>query len=181
MGEITIREATPDDVADILRIAERGWNVTYDDILSQKTIDTAIAEWYDADSTREYIEREDVGYFVAERNGDIVGYVSGGPSSKKNVANLGAIYVEPDCWNKGIGTALLREFEKFCCRRDYETIQFQVLSENDVAGSFYRKHGYEVVETQDTELFGETVSENLFRGKIGLGDRTASSDSGDRA
>ena len=166
MGEITIREATPNDVADILHIAERGWYTAYDDILSRETIKSAMAEWYDADTTREFITRKDVAYFVAERNGDIVGYVSGGPSREEHVANLGAIYVDPDYWNEGIGTALLREFEGFCRRRDYEYIQFQVLSENAVGKSFYRKQGYEIIETRDTELFTESVSETLFRGTV---------------
>lgn len=166
MNEITIREATPNDVTDILHIAERGWYTTYDDILSQETIESAMAEWYDEDTTRKFITREDVAYFVAERNGDIVGYVSGGPSREENVANLGAIYVDPDYWNEGIGTALLREFEEFCRRQDYEYIQFQILFENAVGKSFYRKQGYEIIETRDTELFTETVSENLFRGTV---------------
>lgn len=166
MTEFILREATPDDVTGVLRIAERGWNATYTDILSQETIDEAIAEWYDMDTIREFIENEDVAYFVVEEDGDIVGYVSGGPSSEENVATLGAIYVDPDYWNEGIGTALLREFEKFCRRQNYETVRFQMLSENDIGESFYRKQGYEIIEKQETDLFGETVSENLFRRKI---------------
>lgn len=166
MGEITIREATSDDVAAIQRLAERGWNTTYDNILSQETIDSAMSEWYDADTIRGFITREDVAYFVAERNDNIVGYVSGGPSREEGVANLGAIYVNPDYWNEGIGTALLREFEEFCRRQGYKSIQFQVLCENEVGESFYRKHGYEITESRDTELFGERVSENVFRGTV---------------
>lgn len=166
MNELTLREATPDDVTGVLRIAERGWNTTYADILSQETIDAAMAEWYDTDTIREFIESEDVAYFVAERDENIVGYVSGGPSNEANVATLGAIYVDPDYWNEGIGTALLREFEEFCRRRNYETVRFLVLSENDIGESFYRKQGYEIIEKQETDLFDETVSENLFPGKV---------------
>lgn len=67
MTEFILREATPDDVTGVLRIAEREWNTTYADILSQETIDAAMAEWYDTDTIREFIESEDVMYFVAER------------------------------------------------------------------------------------------------------------------
>lgn len=48
----------------------------------------------------------------------------------------------------------------------YETIQFRVLAENDVGSSFYRKHGYDVIDEWDTELFGETVLEYKFQGEI---------------
>ena len=72
MDEITIREATSEDVEDILDIAERGWNNAYRDFLSQETIYTAMAEWDDPDEMREYIRREDVAYFVADSGEDIM-------------------------------------------------------------------------------------------------------------
>lgn len=164
MDSVTIREATFADVEDILRIAEQGWNEAYSGILSQETIDTAMTEWYGADNTREIVEREDAVYFVAERNGEIIGYVSGGPSNKKNVANLGAIYVDPNHWGKGTGTALLETFEDYCRREDYDRIRFRVLSENDVGTSFYRKHGYNVIDEQETNLFDELVRECIYSG-----------------
>lgn len=166
MAELTIRTAVADDVPTILRIAERGWKTAYGDFLSQQTIDTAMAEWYDPNTTREQIECEDVAYFVAEQHGNILGYASGSPSSEKTIATLGAIYVDPEYWGNGVGTALLEEFEDFCRQRGCDTIQFQVLTENDVGTSFYRKHGYEVVEVRATELFGETVREYEFHGQL---------------
>jgi ribosomal protein S18 acetylase RimI-like enzyme len=173
MDGITIREATSRDVKDILAIAERGWNRTYSDFLSQETIDTAMAEWYDSDDTQEYIKREDVTYFVAENSEDIVGYISGGPSDEENVAYLGALYVDPNYWREGAGTALLEEFEAFCCRENYDRIQFNVLTENNVGTSFYEKHGYEVIEEQETEVFGESTQERVYSGSIGKDSNSA--------
>lgn len=165
MTKITIRAAVPKDIPAIRRIAERGWNGAYRGILSQETIDTAMTEWYDPDTIREIIEREDVAYFVTEQNGDIVGYASGGPSDEETIATLGAIYVDPDHWGEGIGTTLLEEFEDFCDHHGYDAIQFQVLAENNVGMSFYRKHGYNVVEERDTDLFSEPVRKCEFRGR----------------
>ena len=167
MDEITVREATSEDIEDILDIAERGWNSTYGDSLSQGTIDTAIAEWYDPGDTREHIRRENGAYFVAEKDEDIIGYISGGPGDKERVAHLGAVYVDPDYWGKGAGTALLEEFEGFCRREGYDRIQFHVLTDNNVGTSFYEKHSYEVIEEQDTEVFGESTRERVYSGKIG--------------
>lgn len=166
MVECTVREATAEDVSAIQRVAERGWNATYGDILSQETIDAAMGEWYDAASTKGLIEREEVAYFVAEHDGDLVGYVSGGPSGETGVATLGAIYVDPDYWNEGIGTALLETFETVCRQQGYEELQVNVLAENHVGRSFYRKHGYEVVEERETDLLGEVAAECVFRGRI---------------
>ena len=166
MSEVQVREATSEDIEDILDIAERGWNSAYSDFLPQETIDTAMAEWYDPDNTRELIGREDVAYFVVEKGGDIIGYISGGPSDKENVASLGAVYVDPAYWGEGAGTALLEEFERFCRGENYNRIQFNVLFENKVGTSFYEKHGYEVVEEQETELFGESTRERVYSGRV---------------
>lgn len=33
--------------------------------------------------------------------------------------------------------------------------------------SFYEKHGYEVIEEQETEVFGESTQERVYSGSIG--------------
>lgn len=73
-----------------------------------------MSEWYGREDTRKHVESDSIAYVVAEEGGEVVGYVSGGPGDEEGVATLGAIYVDPDHWNEGIGTALLSAFEGFC-------------------------------------------------------------------
>ena len=163
MDEIAVRAAEPDDLEQILAIAERGWNTAYGEFLSQETIDAAMTEWYDPDDVREYIQRSDSAYFVAEADSDIVGYLNGGPTeTNEDTASLWAIYVDPAQWRAGIGTALLTEFEAFCWRNSYIRIRIRVLAENKVGRSFYEKHGYEVVKDRDTTVFGEETRELVY-------------------
>lgn len=171
---VTVREATTNDVAAIVALAERAWRAAYGEILDTGTIDAAIDEWYDPGGTREAIEREDVAYYVAvertpgevERPAqDILGYVSG--HGHEGTARLGAIYVDPQRWGEGIGSALLSRFERFCRERDCARVEFEVLRENEVGQSFYRKRGYEAVDEREIELFGETVREQVFAGALG--------------
>lgn len=164
MDAVSIREMVDDDVPEVLRIGDAGWRAAYGDILRAETIDEAIDTWYDPEMIREQIADEDAGNFVAERDGEVVGYVSGGPAEESGVTILGAIYVDPDYWGEGIGTALLQEFERDCRDRGDDTIRLHVLADNDIAVSFYRKHGYEAVDERETELFGETTREYIFEG-----------------
>ncbi|RDI71204.1 GNAT family N-acetyltransferase [Halopelagius longus] len=180
MIEVTVREATADDVPAVRRIARRGWNAAYGDLLSQETIDAAMATWYAPDATRATVEGGDAAYFVAEPTGDaseptsgdrgtpsdVVGFAAGGPSETAGVATLSAIYVDPDHWGGGVGTALLERVEEFCREEGCETLEIRVLSENRVGRSFYRSKGYEAVEKRDTKLFGEAVREFVFRGRL---------------
>lgn len=166
MAAVTIRSAKPGDIHAILRIAERGWNETYGDFLSQETIESAMTEWYDPDTTRAEIEHRAGVYFVAEQNGAIRGYVSGGPSGEVSSVTLSAIYVDPDYWGDGIGTALLDEFEEFWRQRGYDTITLQVLARNEIGLAFYQKRGYDVIDGRETDLFGETVREYELRDEL---------------
>lgn len=166
MADVTVRDATPGDVPAIRRIAERGWSATYGDILARETIDAAMAKWYSPEATREFVEREDAAYLVAERDGEVVGYATGGLGDEESVATLNAIYADPEHWGEGIGTALLNRFERFCREEGYDALEIRVLSENGVGQSFYRTRAYELVEERETELFDETVGECLFRGRI---------------
>ncbi|WP_336326634.1 GNAT family N-acetyltransferase [Halovenus sp. HT40] len=165
METLTVREAVPSDTPEILSVAEAGWEETYGDILAEETISTALDEWYDEAETREAIEHDAVGYFVAERDGSVVGYLSGSVRDD-SIGHLGAIYVAPDQWGEGIGTALLQQFEQWCADRDCPEIRLHVLSDNAIGQSFYRSHGYESVESEQTELFGEEVSQQLFHGTV---------------
>lgn len=162
MSSFTVRPAETDDAELIRAVAERAWPAAHGHILSSETIDSVLSQWYDPDDTRDAIQRDEVGYFVAERDGDVVGYVSGGRSDDPDVATLAAIYVDPDHWGNGIGTALLERFESFCRSRGYERVRLRVLAENDRAQMFYRAHGYEQVGEDETELFGEGAVEATY-------------------
>lgn len=162
MSTHSVRAARPADADAIRAVADSAWPAAHGHILSAETIERVLAEWYDPDDTRDAIGRDDIGYFVAERDGDVVGYVSGGRSDDPDVASLAAIYVDPDHWGKGVGSALLERFESFCRGRGYERVRLHVLAENDRAQSFYRTRGYEQTDEHETELFGERSVEAVY-------------------
>ncbi|MFC6721328.1 GNAT family N-acetyltransferase [Halobacteriaceae archaeon SHR40] len=163
MSSVTVRRARPDDTDAVVALAGRSWRAAYGDILDEETIAAALGEWYSPEGTREAIQSERVGYFVATDR-EIVGYVSG--HAGETTAQLGAIYVDPDRWGEGIGTQLLERFEQYSHDRGCERIELEVLADNDLGESFYRARGYTPVETQEVELFGETVRETLFQRSI---------------
>jgi len=166
MADVTIREATVEDVSGVQQVARAGWTAAYDDILRTETIERAMEEWYATESVSGQIEREDVGYFVAEDGSDVVGYVTGGPGESEDTAVLGAIYVDPDRWGEGIGSRLLERFEGFSREEGYEAVFFEVLVGNEVGASFYRKHGYSADERRESDLFDEPVEAYLFSGEL---------------
>lgn len=167
MREVTIREANPADVPEIREIAQRGWREAYGSFLADETIETAMAEWYTPGTISERMERDGRIFLVAERDGSVVGFAGGGPSeSSPNAVILGALYVDPDSWRAGTGSRLLDRFEADAAERGYSLLRFDVLGANEVGLSFYRARGFESVETLESELFGETVTEHVFEGQL---------------
>jgi len=161
MTALTVREAAPDDVDAVLDIATRAWHDTYGDILQTATIEIALDEWYERESTRAAIDDDEIAYFVAEDD-DVVGYLSGRQKDDGETATISAIYADPDRRGEGIGTALLERFESFCRDRGCREIELWALVGNDIGHFFYQSRGFEPVERKETELFGEQASETLF-------------------
>jgi len=165
MAAVTIRDAVPTDVEGITRVAEQGWTTAYNEVLDDATIEAALAEWYDPSLTRERIADDDVTYLVAVQGDTVVGYASGAAVDDA-VVGLGSIYVLPDHWGEGIGTTLLSEFETRWATHGYNVIQLYALADNDIGQSFYRARGYEAVDTRETDLFGETVTDRQYRKEL---------------
>lgn len=173
MAGVTVRQSMPADVSGIQRVARRGWEAAYGDFLAETTIERAIDEWYASEGVREQITRGDVAHFVACETNDgagrasgdqtdpgaveerIVGYVGGGiPEDERG--SVGALYVDPDRWEEGVGTRLFERELDALAERGASRVTIRVLAANTIGRSFYESQGFEVVETGEDDLFGET-------------------------
>ena len=77
--------------------------------------------------------------FVAMVRGAIVGTVYGGPESHGNLARL---YVHPDSWRAGAGTALATEAEVSLSRQGFASAQLWTLEQNTLAQNFWKNRGW---------------------------------------
>lgn len=164
MPGVELRTATVDDVSAIVAIASRCWWTAYGDFLTPETVDAALGTWYDPDVVCGRIENDDVSVRVAVRDdGAVVGFSSGVEDDEGAVASLGALYVDPDSWRSGVGTALLDRYEDDRRRDGFDAVEVEVLAENDGGRQFYATRGYDLVEERRVDLFGESVGEAVYR------------------
>jgi ribosomal protein S18 acetylase RimI-like enzyme len=158
---MSVRPATADDAPRIAEIAREAWHTAYDDALGTETVDALVDEWYAPDRLEDYIAGTPH-YFVAERDGRVVGYVAGSTDVEERPpgqAVLGAIYVRPDYWDEGIGSRLLERFAASVGEDDADEVAAVVLADNGVGRAFYDRHGFETVERRQEKLGGEPVKE----------------------
>lgn len=155
-----IRRATPDDAAGIRRVADEAWHEAYAELLHEETIETAIEEWYDLDRLSDGLADSAGDTFVAENEETIIGFATGAPGGDdEGEAVLPAIYVHPDHWRDGIGSALLDRVTDALVAEGFDRLSLSVLAENDVGRSFYERHGFEPRDEYETRLFGQRVTE----------------------
>jgi ribosomal protein S18 acetylase RimI-like enzyme len=164
-SEISVREATAEDVESIRSIARRSWERAYEGVLSDATVDELLAAGYSTAAIEELVSSPEAELFVATADGEPVGYASTTPDESAHVGDV-SVYVEPDYWGGGIGTRLLERTEDALAERGIERVRDSVLVENDAANAFYGAR-YEKVDERDVEIGGETHTANVYEGEIG--------------
>lgn len=94
------------------------------------------------------IEKLDTACFVAEENGEIVGYLAGAlkePESYRNVkrAELENMFVKESYRHQGIGKLLAAKFKEWCKEQGAQKILAIASAPNESAIQFYKSIGFE--------------------------------------
>ena len=159
MEDATVCEATADDAEAIRRVARKSWHAAYDDISGADAVESVVSEWYEIEGLTESIEREDGRFLVAETgDGELVGFAQA-VLGDEEAAHLPRIYVRPDCWGEGVGSALLESVESWLRDCGVERLRLIVLADNEAGNAFYEKSGYRTIASRESEFEGETVAE----------------------
>lgn len=178
----SIRPAEPDDAPAVRAVAEDAWWAAYAGLLDAATIREALADLYEESFLRRVVaERDDILFLVAERVGGseadtgtedgeeagadaekgVVGFATAQQTWADEV-EIHTLYVHPDHWEEGIGTALLESVEEAARDAGADRLRCEVASGNHVGRAFVEARGFERVETVTTEVGDETVPEDAF-------------------
>lgn len=173
-----VRRATTQDVPAIQRIAHAGWRAAYGGFLDEAVLEHVRQEWHTRDAIRHSVERHDVSWFVAcERDGGagadddpapehVVGYASGGVPDGSDHAVVSTLYVDPDNWGEGYGSAVFDRVVETLHDRGADRLEIRVLADNDVGRSFYESRGFDVAAHTTEEIAGETVDVVVYQSEL---------------
>lgn len=159
-----IRDAEPADADRVAAVARASWHAAYADLLGSETVETVVDEWYARESLREQIRRAegtDTAFLVALVDGELLGFTNGGPARNHENdpdepdAFLSRLYVHPDGWGEGIGTALTARLARHLAETGHERVWLEVFEANERAKGFYEALGFERIGAV-TETFGGT-------------------------
>jgi GNAT superfamily N-acetyltransferase len=163
-GPVRVREANPDDTDAIVDVTAAGWRTAYRDIVAQeKLADLPLARWRHEVHVGLRRPVDDAFSYVAEIDGAFAGYCfvaapSREPDLGPSVAELVAIYVEPDRWGQGAGTALMRAALERLAELPYDEVILWTFKENAPAIAFYERHGWKADGDQKVHPRSEAVA-----------------------
>jgi GNAT superfamily N-acetyltransferase len=153
----SIRTATLEDAGSISRVHIESWRTAYRQIVPDSYLAGLNAE---ERTTRWREHLNSAGrVLVAEQDGEIVGFINGGPIREPLHgcdAELYAIYLLPQAQNKRIGTALLVELAKRLDEDGFQSMAVWVLEANAAAG-FYARSGAARIAAKQIEIGGASL------------------------
>jgi ribosomal protein S18 acetylase RimI-like enzyme len=167
-GQIHLRHATERDAQAIAAVHVRSWQQAYRGQLPQSFLD-ALSIPDRAESWRRRLSTAPAAaerpFWVAEAAGRVVGFVNTGPSRDEDAApgtsEIYAIYVDPECWEKGIGTRLLERAIHDLHRHGYTLATLWCLGANAQARSFYERAKWRADGATKRELVGGVETEEV--------------------
>lgn len=156
---VEIRPVVEKDANDIKRVAEQAWYEAHAPIIGEEIVAEFLEQYYDIDSLREVIDRDEWIMYVADAGEEVVGFVSGGPDSDEpELLHLNRVYVAPEHWGNSIGGRLLDAFEEDATRQEFDRVKLRVMVDNDQAVGFYESAGYD----RRDEIYDESVETNSY-------------------
>ncbi|QYJ16997.1 hypothetical protein Rxycam_02834 [Rubrobacter xylanophilus DSM 9941] len=99
--------------------------------------------------------------FVAEKDGRLIGFVSGelregSPTfNSRTWASVDDVFVAPEHRSKGAGRALLEEVKRWARRKGAAGISLQVAAANRRGREFYRRLGFREISVYEVLELGE--------------------------
>lgn len=157
-----IRPGTAEDAEGVARVQVETWQAAYAHALPPDQLEAL--------SLSEAVERHRrwPPDFVAEQDGEIVGFVVVGSSRDPDTdGELFAIYVHPQQWGTGIGRALIEAGEEELRRLGHHDAVLWVLDDNPRARRFYEIAGWSVDGTErEIRIFGFDIAEVRYAKRL---------------
>jgi GNAT superfamily N-acetyltransferase len=163
----TIRVAVPSDVAAIASVRARSWQVGYRGHMPDSFLEALDASESAAWWTQVVVDPA-VTVLVALAADSVIGFcsllASRDPDASLGTCEVATLYVDPDHWRTGVGTALVARVLEVARPRAFSEVSLWVLATNSGARAFYEASGFAFDGTQRTDSrLGLSIDEVRYR------------------
>ena len=167
----TIRPVTDNDIPVIASLHIEGWKGAYGGIVDQGYLDSLTVEKRTED-WKAWRAAGESDVFIGEVDGRPAGFVVTGrtktpppgssPIRPSHSGEIYALYLHPDYWRQGLGTALIKHAARHLKEGKHSSICLWVLDANARAKSFYEKMGGQKLGAKMIEIGPNTLKEICY-------------------
>ncbi len=160
---IAIRRPVLGDAAATARVHALSWKSVYRGIVPDDFLDSIdVDAWAERHRRNMAEDPEDFVSYVAELDGEIVGWALGGPNreaASEFSSELYTIYLLPDYLRRGIGRKLIAAVAESLLGLGFESLLVWALAENWAARKFYEARGGIYLEEREIAIGGAPLME----------------------
>lgn len=157
---LTIREATIDELAWISKLAEEAYWSTYQDILSKEQIVFMLDNIYSVPALRQAVV-EGQRFYMAYEQSELIGFTAV-KHKEPSTLRIEKLYLLSKIQGKGYGKALIDYSCKIAKQNNLKTLELNV-NRGNKAYYFYLKQGFEVVEEVDIPYHGFVLDDYVMQ------------------
>jgi ribosomal protein S18 acetylase RimI-like enzyme len=161
---MNVREATPEDAGAASDVAEDAWWASCAAFLDADTLRRVLAEGYTEGRLAEAFEDPELHAVVAVDDG-VVGFAVA-ERTWADTVDLHALYVDPDRWGEGAGSALLGDVLAYARDEESEYVRVTAFVDNPVARPFFEAQGFEETGVVGTPVFGTVHEEAVLEREV---------------
>jgi len=165
MEAMTVRPVSTEDIPALTRVHVDAWRETYTGIVPQSFLDSLTYENREARWQRILAEpRPDDINFVAEVDGQVVGFSSGGRERQYDgefTGELYALYLLKSAQGRGLGRRLFEAVVEHLVSKSYSNMLIWVLRDNPTV-KFYQHLGGVEVREKEVEIGGKKLLEYAY-------------------
>ncbi len=147
---IEVKPVTPPDVPAISALAREIWQATYPGLISQEQIDFMLELRYGVERLYDDIEQLDKWLDQAIYEGRRVGFCA--YEIREKEFYLDKLYIHPDVQRRGVGGAMINHATDKARKMGYQRAILDVDKRNTQAINSYKKYGFEVLDTQKSDV-----------------------------
>lgn len=151
--DFIIRDMKKKDSKLVQKVARTSWHSTYEGIIPRKIQDNFLNLAYSDEMMKRRLKNSIM--FVAEVEGEVIGFANYSPVNNNGMTELTAIYLYPAYQGKGIGTALLDEGIQRL--QGVKEIHLNVEKNNKIGMNFYETKGFKVASEFDDDFDGHIL------------------------
>lgn len=164
--QVSVKKASPADVALIHELALAAWEPTYRKILSKDQIQFMFNELFTEDAlTKQMVTQQHI-FYIQFQDDIPTGFASYSLKEPiEKIYKLHRLYLTPEAQKKGLGKHLLFFVEKTIAL-DGGTIMELNVNRKNPAKDFYQKQGYRVHQTVDIPFKQYWLNDFIMRKKL---------------